>query len=66
MNILIKPVITEKMTQAESDENILLSSRNIKNTKVINLHSLNTYQLMHANRLMFIESSINELQKNSK
>ena len=50
----------------ESDENILLSSRNIKNTKVINLHSLNTYQLMHANRLMFIESSINELQKNSK
>ena len=50
----------------ESDDNILLSSRNIKNTKVVNLHSLNTYELMHASRLMFIESSINELQKNSK
>jgi large subunit ribosomal protein L4 len=50
----------------DSNKNILLSSRNLKKTKVINVSSINTYDLMNANKLMFVESSIKEIEKNYK
>jgi len=50
----------------DSNKNILLSSRNLKKTKVINVSSINTYDLMNANKLMFVESSIKEIEKSYK
>jgi large subunit ribosomal protein L4 len=49
---------------AESNKNIFLSSRNLKNVKVVLASELNTYTVMNANKLMVMESSINEIEKN--
>ena len=51
---------------ADSNKNIILSSRNLKKSKVVNASSLTTYDLMNANKLMFVESSIKEIEKNYK
>ena len=48
----------------DSNKNIFLSSRNLKRAKVVNVSSLTTYDLMNANKVMFVESSIKELEKN--
>jgi large subunit ribosomal protein L4 len=48
----------------ETDENILLSARNIQHAKVINANSLNTYDILHANKLLIAESSMKEIEKN--
>ena len=48
------------------DKNIVLSSRNLKKSKVMDVESLNTYELMNANKLVFCESSIKELDKRYK
>lgn len=47
----------------ETDENILLSARNIQKAKVINANNLNTYDILHANKLLIAESSIKEIEK---
>lgn len=47
----------------ETDDNILLSARNIQNAKVINANNLNTYDILHANKLLIAESSIKEIEK---
>ena len=49
---------------AESNKNIFLSSRNLKKTSVVLASELNTYEVMNANKLMIMESSINEIEKN--
>jgi len=49
---------------AESNKNIFLSSRNLKNARVVLASELNTYDVMNANKLMVMESSINEIEKN--
>jgi large subunit ribosomal protein L4 len=49
---------------AESNKNIFLSSRNLKKTRVVLASELNTYEVMNANKLMIMESSINEIEKN--
>tara|TARA_B100001287_G_scaffold255345_1_gene239378 strand:+ start:4150 stop:4779 length:630 start_codon:yes stop_codon:yes gene_type:complete len=51
---------------ADSNKNILLSSRNLKKTKVVTASNLTTYDLINANKLMFVESSIKFLEKNYK
>ena len=48
----------------ESNKNIFLSSRNLKKAKVVLASELNTYDVMNANKLMIMESSINEIEKN--
>lgn len=48
----------------ETSENIYLSARNIQKVKVVNSASLNTYDILHANKIIMAESSlktINEL-----
>jgi len=47
----------------ETNENILLSARNLQNTKVINANSLNTYDILNANKLLIAESSMKEIEK---
>jgi large subunit ribosomal protein L4 len=49
---------------AESNKNIFLSSRNLKKAKVVLASELNTYDVMNANKLLVMESSINEIEKN--
>ena len=51
---------------ADSNKNILLSSRNLKKTKVVTASNLTTYYIVNANKLMFVESSIKFLEKNYK
>jgi ribosomal protein L4 len=38
----------------------------LKSTKVVSVSSLTTYDLMNAHKLMFVESSIKEIEKNYK
>jgi large subunit ribosomal protein L4 len=49
---------------AESNKNIFLSSRNLSKAKVVLASELNTYDVMNANKLMVMESSINVIEKN--
>jgi len=48
----------------ERNKNLYLSSRNLQNSKVITLSELNTYEIMSASALLFVESSLDVLQKN--
>jgi large subunit ribosomal protein L4 len=47
---------------AEPNKNILLSSRNLEKSKVISVSELNTYDIMNASVVVFLESSLNALQ----
>jgi len=47
----------------ENDKNIVLSSRNLKKTKVILASSLNTYDILNATTLLIAESSMKEIEK---
>lgn len=48
---------------SEVNSNILLSARNLKKTKVITSSSINTYDILNANNLLLVESSVKELDK---
>ena len=45
----------------EVNMNVVLSSRNVLNTKVITVSQINTYDVMNADTLVFAESSINTI-----
>lgn len=45
------------------DRNTYLSSRNLPKCKVTNIRDINTYDIMNAKQLLFVESSIKELEK---
>ena len=45
-------------------ENIFLSSRNIKKAKVMLASELNTYEILRAKKMLVMESSITEIEKN--
>ena len=49
---------------ADSNKNILLSSRNLHKARVVLASELNTYDVMNANKLILMESSINVIEKN--
>ncbi|WMN07361.1 50S ribosomal protein L4 [Marivirga arenosa] len=46
----------------ESDKNIVLSGRNVKNAQVTTVDSLNTYDVLHADQLLFVEGSIEKIE----
>ncbi len=46
----------------EGNNNIYLSSRNLHNSKVVTLSELNTYDIMNATTVLFVESSLGMLQ----
>ncbi|MDP4281352.1 MAG: 50S ribosomal protein L4 [Bacteroidota bacterium] len=46
-----------------NDENILLSSRNLKKVKVMRAADLNTYEILDAKNLLILESSVKEIEK---
>jgi len=45
----------------ENNKNVVLSGRNIKNTKVVTASQLNTYDLMNAQQLILVEGSIEKI-----
>ena len=45
-----------------ANDNVYLSSRNIKNTKVASLDGVSTYDLVNAQQLILLESSIEAIQ----
>ena len=49
----------------ERNKNIYLSSRNLQKTKVITISELNTYEIMNASTVLFVESSLDVLQNNA-
>jgi large subunit ribosomal protein L4 len=49
----------------EPNKNIYLSSRNIADSKVITVSELNTYDIMDASVVIFVESSLDVLQKSA-
>ena len=46
----------------ESNKNIYLSSRNLSNAKVVTASDLNTYDILNANNLLLVESSVKEIE----
>ena len=50
---------------SERNKNVYLSSRNLQNSKVVTVSELNTYEIMNAATLLFVESSLDVLQKNA-
>ena len=56
--------LTDKKTLLvlpEAESNIVLAGRNIQNTKVITASQINTYDVMNADQLILVESSINKI-----
>jgi large subunit ribosomal protein L4 len=51
---------------SERDNNTLLSSRNLKNTKVITADKLNTYDILHSNKLIISEKAFIQIEKQFK
>ena len=48
---------------AKSEENVLLSARNLKRVKVVNAADLNTYEILDATQLLITAGSIKEIEK---
>jgi large subunit ribosomal protein L4 len=48
---------------AKTEENVLLSSRNLKRVKVVHAADLNTYEILDANQLLITAGSIKEIEK---
>lgn len=49
----------------EKDKNIYLSARNLKKCKVVSVSDLNTYDIVDSSNLIFVESSLESLQKDA-
>lgn len=47
----------------KADQNIVLSSRNLQRTKVVTANSLNTYDILNANKLFVLESSLKTIEE---
>jgi large subunit ribosomal protein L4 len=46
----------------EVNKNVVLSGRNIRNAKVTTADQINTYDLMHADNVIFVESAITKIE----
>jgi len=51
------------LVMARSEENVLLSSRNLKRVKVVNAADLNTYEILDATQILITAGSIREIEK---
>jgi large subunit ribosomal protein L4 len=48
---------------SEKDQNTLLSSRNLKNAKVITADKLNTYDILYSHKLIISENAFDQIEK---
>jgi large subunit ribosomal protein L4 len=51
---------------SQKDNNTMLSSRNLSNTKVITAEMLNTYDILHSNKLIISEKAFVHIDKQFK
>ena len=51
---------------SEKDQNTLLSSRNVKNTKVITANKLNTYDILNSAKLIISEKAVEQIENQFK
>ena len=51
---------------SEKDQNTLLSSRNVKNTKVITADKLNTYDILNSAKLIISEKAVEQIENHFK
>jgi len=51
------------MVLPENDQNVYLSSRNIKKAKVVRASDICTYDILNANKLLVLESSVKEIEE---
>ena len=51
---------------SEKDQNTLLSSRNVKNTKVITADKLNTYDILNSSKLIISEKAVEQIENQFK
>lgn len=64
LNMLSSLSLSDKKTLfvlPEANKNIVLSGRNIQKAKVTTADQINTYDLMNADSVIFVESSINKV-----
>ena len=64
-DVLTKLSVADKKTLfvlTDNDKNVVLSGRNLQNTKIITADSLNTYDVLNADSLLVCESSIEKLE----
>ncbi len=47
---------------AENNKNVVLAGRNIENAKITTVDKINTYDVMHADSVIFVESSISKVE----
>ncbi|NVO02422.1 MAG: 50S ribosomal protein L4 [Bacteroidetes bacterium] len=47
----------------ESNKNVYLSSRNLKKANIVMASNLNTYDILNAKNLLFVEGSVKEIEK---
>jgi large subunit ribosomal protein L4 len=47
----------------KSDKNIVLSGSNVQNTKIITAEQINTYDVLNADTLVLVESSVEKIEK---
>ncbi len=45
----------------EANKNVVLSGRNLQQTKITTADQINTYDLMNADNVIFVESSIDKV-----
>jgi large subunit ribosomal protein L4 len=65
LDMLTKLSLNDKKTLLvlpEVDKSIVLSGRNIKNTQVTTVDSLNTYDVLHADQLLLVEGSLGKIE----
>jgi len=64
LNLLKSLSFSDKKTLLvlpELNKNVVLSGRNVKNTKIITASQINTYDVLHADQLILVESSISKI-----
>ena len=49
---------------SESNNNVYLSSRNLKAAEVVTTSELNTYKILHSNNIVFVEGSLEGVESN--
>lgn len=47
----------------EVNQNVVLSSRNLQKAKVVTVNQLNTYELLHADKLLISEGSLKKIEE---
>ena len=47
---------------AENNKNVVLSGRNLENARITTADQINTYDVMHADNVIFVESSISKIE----